>query len=66
VNRYSPAQLAVGVVIAMAVAALLYLAAGALGIAIPAVFVNVVWVLLIAVILIAAILFLFSLAKQGP
>ena len=65
-GRYSPQQLAVGAVIAMAICALLYLAAGALGIAIPSIFVNVVWVLLIAVIIIAAILFLFSLAKNGP
>ena len=65
-GRYSPAQLAVGAIIGLAVCAVIYLIAGAMGIAIPSVFVNVAWILIIAILGVAAILFLFSLAKQGP
>ncbi len=63
---YSPKQLAIGAVVAMAVCAILYIAASAFGIAIPSIFVNIVWILIIAFVVIAAIVFLFSLAKPGP
>lgn len=63
---YTPKQLVIYAIIGMVVVAIIYFTAGALGIAIPSFFVNIVWALVIGFVAIAAVVFLFSMAKPGP
>ena len=60
-GQYSLSQLVIGLVIVLAVCALVYVAAGAMGIGIPYWVVQVVAICLVAVVVIVAIRFLMSL-----
>ena len=60
-GNYSLSQLAIGIVICLALCALVYIAAGALGVPIPYWVVQVITVVIVAAVVIVAIKFLLSL-----
>lgn len=63
---WSVGRIAIAIIIIAAVTAVVYVALGALGIAIPSVVVNLLWIIVVATICVGAVLLLIKLWNKTP